>query len=85
VIFDHPRNADERMSRPGGRPYLFQRDGRAYGETSMSGRWPARARPSRWLRGPIPAPRLPRWLASLRLKAERRDDHGTQSQSATAS
>jgi hypothetical protein len=28
VIFDHRHNADERMSRPGSRPYLFQRDGR---------------------------------------------------------
>ena len=34
---------------------------------------------------PIPAPRLARCPASLPLKADRRNDHGTQSQSATAS
>jgi hypothetical protein len=40
---------------------------------------------SGWLRWPIPAPCLARWPASLRLEADRRNDHGTQSQSATAS
>ena len=65
-------------------PTSSSETGGAYGETSMSGRWPARARPSRWLRWPIAATRLARWSASLRLKAERRNDHGTQSQPAAA-
>jgi hypothetical protein len=37
---------------------------------------------SGWLRWPIPAPA---WRGGRRLKADRRNDHGTQSQSATAS
>ena len=43
-----------------------------------------RAGPSRWLLWPIRPPRLACWPASLRLKAERRNDHGTQSRSTAA-
>src|SRR5437762_12974635 len=41
-------------------PTSSSETGGAYGETSTSRRWPACARPSRWLRWPIPAAPLGR-------------------------